>query len=111
MRRAAFGVSVALVIAMLVAGCDLINSDSGLGRIIVIENGTSETLQILSVISDGTESKLITLEPEQQYRIRANLYVPDRCYPTPLVARRSDGTEVARYDGRLCSGDTWVVEG
>jgi hypothetical protein len=96
-----------LLTAVLVAGCEFFNSDRTLGENIVLQNGTSETIEILNVI-DSVEWTIATIEPGQGYRIRAAQFT-DGCLTGPFVAKDEDGTVVARRDGELCSGDTWEV--
>ena len=91
----------------LLEGCDWLNSDSTLGRVVVFQNDTSETVDILNVI-DGVEWKLKTLEPDETYRVSADQFA-DGCLSGPFVARVADGTLIARHDARLCSGDRWDV--
>ena len=96
-----------LLIAVLVAGCEIFNSDRILGENIVLQNGTSETIEIFNVI-DSVEWTIATIEPGQGYRIRAAQFT-DGCLTGPFVARGEDGNVVATREGELCSEDTWEV--
>lgn len=96
-----------LLAVVLVAGCELFNSDRILGETIVLRNETTDSIEVFTV-SDGVEWTLATIEPGQGYTISAAQFT-DGCLSGPFVARSDDGSVVATNEGELCSGDTWEV--
>lgn len=78
------------------------------------ENHTASSVHVDVLYPDtGQEFELQTaIEPGQTSVTRSDVYPGNPCSDRGvLIARDDQGREVARRSGRLCKGDTWVIEG
>jgi len=103
------GLLVVLGLATAVMGCQ---DESGYNPLYVT-NSTSGPVKVTLLHPDtGFEYVMeADIEPGATSWTRSDVYPGARCSDRgTLVARDPRGKEVARRTGRICQGDTWVIE-
>ena len=104
------GALVALVAVLaLTTGC----SDQTGNISLHFTNATDGSLEVV-LLNPATGSEYVMepkIEPGTTSVTRSDVYPGGPCSDRGiLVARDAHGIEVARRTGRICKGDTWVIE-
>ena len=100
---------VLVTILALTTGC----SDHTDSVYLHFTNATQETIEVV-LLNPSTRSEYVMqpkIEPGTTSVTRSDVYPGDTCSDRGiLVARDANGIELARRTGRICKGDTWVIE-
>jgi hypothetical protein len=96
-------VIAALVFVGLIVAIGLIQGDPG-GEYFYIANRTDQTLTIVAVLDGGDKFVYATIRPH------SSLTTGDDCGASEMIAKTSDGMEIARRGPfKLCNLNTWVI--
>jgi hypothetical protein len=89
-----------LMLLVVIAGCAPITDPDNFA---LITNDTDRAVILYIAHPDG-EVEIGALAPgESEPRLRGE------CAESPLIARLTDGTEVARREPPFCSPDEWII--
>jgi hypothetical protein len=106
-RRTAVTLVVAIALVCAISGC----SDQS-ALVLRFTNNTDRVLNVAVHRTDtGVDFDLRSdVKPGETAVLRGDLYPGSQCSESGvLIARDTQGAEVARKEGRTCPGDTWVV--
>lgn len=105
--RSAVVALLLLGISIWPAGC---SSDQGNPKPLLVQNDSGVTIDlVLRSTTQDTESSLVRDVASGTTAIVANMYSPNCTSAVVVVARDKQGHEIARLNGTICPGQSWVV--